>query len=59
MLINIGSGVSMIKFEGQGVFSRINGTSIGGGFFLGITHLLTGERNFDLLLDMANKGDNK
>ncbi|KAL4511590.1 hypothetical protein ABPG72_012435 [Tetrahymena utriculariae] len=59
VLINIGSGVSMIKFEGEGVFTRVNGTSIGGGFFLGITHLLTGERNFDKLLEMSNQGDNR
>lgn len=29
------------------------------GFFLGLTHLLTGESNFDKILEMANSGNNK
>lgn len=32
MLVNIGSGVSMIKFECQDKYERVTGTSLGGGY---------------------------
>ncbi|EGR28327.1 pantothenate kinase, putative [Ichthyophthirius multifiliis] len=59
LLVNVGSGVSIIKFLDEGTIQRVNGTSIGGGFFLGLAHLLTGENNFNSLLDISNKGDNQ
>ena len=31
LLVNIGSGVSMIKFEAPDKYERIGGTSLGGG----------------------------
>ena len=48
----------MIKFKDEGTIERVNGTSIGGGFFLGLAHLLTGENNFNKLLETSNEGDN-
>jgi type II pantothenate kinase len=41
LLVNIGSGVSMIKVDGDGKYERISGTSLGGGTFLGLGKLLT------------------
>ena len=35
---------------------RIGGTSLGGGFFLGLANLLVGENNFHKLLKMAEVG---
>lgn len=58
MLVNIGSGVSMIKVEGPRQFRRVGGTSLGGGTFWGILSLLTGSRSFDDMLSMADIGDN-
>ncbi|KXS93485.1 hypothetical protein AC578_7529 [Pseudocercospora eumusae] len=58
LLVNIGSGVSMIKVSGPSEFQRIGGTSLGGGTLWGLLSLLTGARNFDDMLDMADKGDN-
>lgn len=58
LLVNIGSGVSMIKVSGPRQFQRVGGTSLGGGTFWGILSLLTGARNFDEMLAMAEKGDN-
>ena len=58
LLVNIGSGVSMIKVSGPSQFQRIGGTSLGGGTLWGLLSLLTGARNFDDMLDMADKGDN-
>ena len=58
LLVNIGSGVSMIKVSGPSQFQRIGGTSLGGGTLWGLLSLLTGARNFDDMLGMADKGDN-
>jgi type II pantothenate kinase len=58
LLVNIGSGVSMIKVEGPSRFQRIGGTSLGGGTLWGLLSLLTGARTFDDMLAMADAGDN-
>ncbi|KAG8626451.1 hypothetical protein KVT40_005396 [Elsinoe batatas] len=58
LLVNIGSGVSMIKVEGVGRYQRIGGTSLGGGTLWGLLSLLTGARTFDEMLAMSEKGDN-
>ena len=58
LLVNIGSGVSMVKVSGPRQFQRVGGTSLGGGTFWGIMSLLTGARTFDEMLSMADRGDN-
>ena len=58
LLVNIGSGVSMVKVSGSRQFERIGGTSLGGGTLWGLLSLLTGARTFDDMLDMAERGDN-
>ncbi|KAL8863478.1 MAG: hypothetical protein Q9178_000159 [Gyalolechia marmorata] len=58
LLVNIGSGVSMIKVSGRQQFERIGGTSLGGGTLWGLLSLLTGARTFDDMLRMAEIGDN-
>ncbi|KAL9094660.1 MAG: hypothetical protein Q9165_002929 [Trypethelium subeluteriae] len=58
LLVNIGSGVSMVKVSGPRTFTRIGGTSLGGGTLWGLLSLLTGARTFDEMLAMAEKGDN-
>ncbi|KAF2803882.1 pantothenate kinase-like protein [Mytilinidion resinicola] len=58
LLVNIGSGVSMIKVSGPRQYTRIGGTSLGGGTLWGLLSLLTGARNFDDMLKLAEKGDN-
>ncbi|EEH41931.1 pantothenate kinase [Paracoccidioides lutzii Pb01] len=58
LLVNIGSGVSMVKVSGPRQFQRVGGTSLGGGTFWGIMSLLTGVRTFDEMLAMADRGDN-
>ncbi|KAF2655910.1 pantothenate kinase 4 [Lophiostoma macrostomum CBS 122681] len=58
LLVNIGSGVSMIKVSGPRQYERIGGTSLGGGTLWGLLSLLTGARNFDDMLKLAEKGDN-
>jgi len=58
LLVNIGSGVSMIKVSGPRQYERIGGTSLGGGTLWGLLSLLTGARNFEDMLKLAEKGDN-
>jgi type II pantothenate kinase len=58
LLVNIGSGVSMIKVSGPKQYERVGGTHLGGGTFWGLMSLLTGSRTFDDMLAMADRGDN-
>ncbi|KAI5580715.1 hypothetical protein POPTR_008G189500v4 [Populus trichocarpa] len=59
LLVNIGSGVSMIKVDGDGKFERVSGTSVGGGTFWGLGKLLTKSQSFDELLELSHRGDNR
>jgi type II pantothenate kinase len=47
LLVNIGSGVSIIKIDEDGKFERVSGTSLGGGTLWGILSLLTPATSFD------------
>lgn len=58
LLVNIGSGVSMVKVSGPDEFVRVGGTHLGGGTFWGVVSLLTGMRTFDEMLQMAERGNN-
>ncbi|KAF2097229.1 fumble-domain-containing protein [Rhizodiscina lignyota] len=58
LLVNIGSGVSMIKVSGPRQFQRVGGTSLGGGTLWGLLSLLTGARSFEEMLKTAENGDN-
>ncbi|XP_035238453.1 4'-phosphopantetheine phosphatase isoform X1 [Anguilla anguilla] len=56
LLVNIGSGVSIVKVESEDKFERIGGSSIGGGTFWGLGALLTKTKRFDELLQLASRG---
>ncbi|TSW21765.1 Pantothenate kinase 4 [Bagarius yarrelli] len=57
LLVNIGSGVSIVKVESEDKFERIGGSSIGGGTFWGLGALLTKtKQRFDELLQLASRG---
>ncbi|KAH9895527.1 pantothenate kinase [Xylariomycetidae sp. FL2044] len=58
MLVNIGSGVSMLKVSGPRTYERVGGTSLGGGTLWGLLSLLTPAESFDEMLDNAAQGDN-
>ncbi|KAH9776185.1 Pantothenate kinase 2 [Citrus sinensis] len=58
LLVNIGSGVSMIKVDGDGKFERVSGTNVGGGTYWGLGRLLTKCKSFDELLELSQRGDN-
>ncbi|KAH3667758.1 hypothetical protein WICMUC_005290 [Wickerhamomyces mucosus] len=58
LLVNIGSGVSMIKVTGPSNFIRVGGSSLGGGTLWGLLSLLTEANSYDEMLANASKGDN-
>ncbi|XP_077244135.1 pantothenate kinase 1 [Tasmannia lanceolata] len=58
LLVTIGSGVSMIKVDGDGSFQRVSGTNVGGGTYWGLGRLLTKCKSFDELLELSQRGDN-
>ncbi|ODQ67792.1 fumble-domain-containing protein [Nadsonia fulvescens var. elongata DSM 6958] len=58
LLVNIGSGVSMLKVTGTNQFERIGGSSLGGGTLWGLLTLITGAKDFDEMLEMTEQGDN-
>lgn len=47
LLVNIGSGVSIIKVDEDGSFERVSGTSLGGATLWGLLSLLTPATTFD------------
>ena len=57
ILVNIGSGVSLLLVKSETDFKRISGTSIGGGTFLGLCCLLTGCNTYEEAIELATKGD--
>lgn len=57
LVVNVGSGVSLLAVLSPTKFKRITGTSLGGGTFLGLCCLLTGCESFDEAIEMARKGD--
>ncbi|KAM4049442.1 pantothenate kinase 2, mitochondrial-like isoform 2-T2 [Anomaloglossus baeobatrachus] len=57
LLVNIGSGVSILAVYSQNDYKRVTGTSLGGGTFFGLCCLLTGCSTFEEALEMAALGD--
>ncbi|OCF31100.1 pantothenate kinase [Kwoniella heveanensis BCC8398] len=58
LIVNIGSGVSIVKVDSDGSFERVSGTSLGGGTLWGLLSLLTDAQNFDEMLLLSEQGDN-
>lgn len=58
LLVNIGSGVSIIRVDEDGSFERVSGTSLGGGTLWGLLSMLTPATSFDgeLILLVLLKG---
>ena len=56
LLVNIGSGVSILKVDGNMVYQRVSGTPIGGGTYWGLCRLLTKYNSFHEATRMAESG---
>lgn len=59
LVVNVGSGVSILLVESRTKYRRVWGTSIGGGTFLGLCCLLTGCETFEEAIALAAKGDHR
>ena len=59
LVVNIGSGVSIIKVDDPNNMRRISGTAVGGGTFYGLCKLLTRCETFEEAMDMADRGDSR
>jgi len=57
LLVNIGSGVSILKVKSTNDYERVSGSSMGGGTYWGLCRLLTNAATFEEVLDIAEKGD--
>lgn len=58
ILVNIGSGVSVVKVEGIDKFERISGSALGGGTYWGLCKLLCPEcKDFSQASCLAAEGD--
>ncbi|XP_014769420.1 pantothenate kinase 3 isoform X2 [Octopus bimaculoides] len=57
LVVNIGSGVSILAVRSPDDYKRVSGTSLGGGTFLGLCCLLTGCETFEEAIQMASQGD--
>ena len=58
LLVNVGSGAGFILVRSEESWERVSGTSIGGGTFYGLCHMLTGEASYERMLDGAEGGAN-
>lgn len=58
LLVNVGSGVSLMLVHSSTRWERVSGTSLGGGTFYGLCHLATGLTSFGEMLELAERGDN-
>ncbi|OXB59920.1 hypothetical protein ASZ78_007058 [Callipepla squamata] len=57
LLVNIGSGVSILAVYSKENYRWVTGTSLGGGTFFGLCCLLTGCSTFEEAMEMASRGD--
>ena len=58
LLVNIGSGVSILKISSETEYERVSGTSLGGGTFWGLSRLLTHYQTFEESMEASTRGDN-
>eukprot|EP00301_Raphidiophrys_heterophryoidea_P020356 c5071_g1_i2.p1 GENE.c5071_g1_i2~~c5071_g1_i2.p1 ORF type:complete len:493 (+),score=119.90 c5071_g1_i2:140-1480(+) len=56
IVVNIGSGVSILQVMSPGTFERVSGTALGGGTYLGLCRLLLKCSTFEQALGLAEEG---
>jgi type II pantothenate kinase len=57
LLVNIGSGVSILRVDSETSFTRVGGSCIGGGTYWGLCRLLTKANTFEDTMKMCTEGD--
>lgn len=58
LLVNIGSGVSIVKVTDHDNYERVSGSSLGGGTFWGLSRLLFHCETFDDVIQLTRTGNN-
>lgn len=58
LLVNIGSGVSIVKVTAHDTFERVSGSALGGGTFWGLASMLLECQSFDEVIRLTHDGDN-
>ncbi|MFZ4452974.1 type II pantothenate kinase [Salibacterium aidingense] len=56
MVTNVGTGTS-IHYVEKDSYERIGGSGMGGGTLLGLSYLLTGEDDYETILEMGQRGN--
>jgi len=59
LVVNIGSGVSILKVNSQYSFERISGSTLGGGTFWALCRLLAKTDTYEQAQELSAKGDAK
>lgn len=59
LVVNIGSGVSILAVYSSNSYRRVSGSSIGGGTFLGLCSLLTQCKTYDEAIRLAKAGSSR
>mmetsp|Transcript_21122 Transcript_21122/g.29601 ORF Transcript_21122/g.29601 Transcript_21122/m.29601 type:complete len:390 (+) Transcript_21122:45-1214(+) len=57
LIVNVGSGVSILLMTSPSSYKRVGGSSLGGGTFLGLAKQLAKCSSFEEALDLAKAGD--
>ena len=57
LLVNIGSGVSMLRIQSKDEYERVQGSAIGGGTVLGLCRALFGAHSFEEIMELSIKGN--
>lgn len=57
LLVNIGSGVSILKVSSENICERVGGCPMGGGTFFGLARLLAGGMSFEETIREASRGN--
>jgi type II pantothenate kinase len=57
LLVNIGSGVSVLKIDSPAKYERVQGSAIGGGTVLGLGRALFNAQSFEEIMELSMKGN--
>ena len=57
LVVNIGSGVSILKVNAPNDFERVSGSAIGGGTYWGLCRLLTRCTSYENAIDLSEHGN--
>merc|ERR1719188_2710154 len=57
LLVNIGTGVSIVKVRSHNSFQRVSGTAMGGGTYWGLCQLLTECKTWEEAMELGAAGD--